>query len=340
MMIVGGWYDAEDLYGPLMTYKTIEKNNPNTYNTIVMGPWSHGDWARTNIRQAVSNVYFGDSINYHYQKNVESVFFHHFLKGNGDSNSGLPDALMFDSGTKKWNEYVTWPPSNTDEKEFFLGVQDNFADLFEWPETPYEEFVSDPWNPVPFRMNITPFFIPRKYMADDQRQLSRRPDVLVFETDVLEEDLTLAGPVKAEIFVSTSGTAADWVVKLIDVYPPNHPDSEETQDHISMGNYQQLVRGEPFRGRFRESFENPKPFVPGDVEEIAWELQDVHHTFKKGHRLMIQIHSSWFPYIDVNPQTYVENIFEAKEEDFRKQTHRVYHSPDYPSKITVHVLNK
>jgi putative CocE/NonD family hydrolase len=189
-------------------------------------------------------------------------------------------------------------------------------------------------------MNITPFFIPRKYMADDQRQVSRRPDVLVFETEVLEEDLTLAGPIKAELFVSTTGSAADWVVKLIDVYPPDHPNTEETQDHISMGHYQQLVRGEAFRGRFRESFETPKPFVPGKVEEVAWELQDVYHTFKKGHKLMIQIHSSWFPYIDINPQTYVENIFEAKKEDFQKQVHRVYHSPDYPSKITVHVLEK
>lgn len=340
MMIVGGWYDAEDLYGPLMTYKTIEKKNPETYNTIVMGPWSHGDWSRTNVRQSVSNVYFGDSINHKFQKNVEAVFFHHFLKGKGNGDTGLPDALMFDSGKKEWNGFVSWPPSNVKQKDYFLGDQDHFSDLFEWPEKEFEEFVSDPRNPVPFRMNITPFFIPRKYMADDQRQASRRPDVLVFETAVLEEDLTLAGPIKAELFVSTTGTAADWVVKLIDVYPPDHPDTEETQDHISMGHYQQLVRGEVFRGRFRESFENPKPFQAGEVEEVAWELQDVYHTFKKGHRLMIQIHSSWFPYIDINPQTYVDNIFEAKEEDFQKQTHRVYHSANYPSKVTVNVLQE
>jgi putative CocE/NonD family hydrolase len=340
MMIVGGWYDAEDLYGPLMTYKTIEKRNPNTYNTIVMGPWSHGDWSRKRDRQSVSNVYFGDDINEQYQKDVEAIFFHHFLKGDGNGNTGLPDALMFDSGKKEWNEFPTWPPQNIKEKDYFLGVQDHFSDLFEWPETAYEEFVSDPKNPVPYRMNITPVFIPRKYMADDQRQNSRRPDVLVFETEVLKEDLTLAGPIKAELFVSTTGSDADWVVKLIDVYPGDHPNTEETQDHINMGHYQQLVRGEAFRGRFRESFENPKPFIPNEVTEVSWELQDVFHTFKKGHKLMIQIHSSWFPYIDMNPQTYVDNIFEAKEKDFQKQTHRVYHDENYPSKITVHIIPK
>jgi len=338
MMIVGGWYDAEDLYGPLMTYKTIEANNPNTYNTIVMGPWSHGDWARKSGRQAVSNVYFGTNINENYQKNIESKFFHHFLKGPGDGNTGLPDAYMFDSGKKEWSEFASWPPKGTINRKFFLG--DNKANFLDGSESNSKsEFVSDPKNPVPFRMDIKPMFIPRKYMADDQRQQSRRPDVLVFETEVLTEELTLAGPITADLFVSTTGTDMDWVVKVIDVYPNTEKNTKETQDHVDMAGYQQLVRGEAFRGRFRNSFERPEPFVPGQVEKVNWQLQDVYHTFKPGHKLMIQLHSSWFPYIDMNPQNYVANIFEAKESDFQKQTHTLYHSTKYPSSIGLTITN-
>lgn len=338
VMTVGGWYDAEDLYGPLMTYKTIEDNNPNTYNTIVMGPWSHGDWSRKKGRQAVSNVFFGEDINVNYQKDVEAKFFYHFLKGSGDGNTGLPDAYMFDSGKKVWSEFASWPPENTSSRRLSLKDSETASNWDSFTENSFSEFISDPKNPVPFRMDIKPMFIPRKYMADDQRQQSRRPDVLVFESAVLDRDITLAGPITADLFVSTTGSDMDWVVKIIDVYPNDHPDTEETQDHISMGGYQQLVRGEVFRGRYRNSFEKPEPFIPNQVANVNWQLQDVYHTFKKGHKLMIQIHSSWFPYVDMNPQTYVENIFEAKESDYQKQTHRLYHSAQYDSNIEVTLL--
>jgi len=339
VMTVGGWYDAEDLYGPLMTYKTIEENNDN-YNTIVMGPWSHGDWARKSGRQAVSNVYFGDNINEDYQNNVESTFFHHFLKGSGNGDTGLPEALMFDSGKKVWNEFVKWPPSNVLQSKLYLQANGGLDTVVKNSTIGPTTFTSDPKKPVPFRMDIKPMFIPRKYMADDQRQFSRRPDVLVFESNVLEEELTLAGPITANLFVSTTGTDSDWVVKIIDVYPGDYKDTEETQDHIAMGGYQQLVRGEVFRGRYRNGFESSVAFTPNKVEEVSWDIQDVHHTFKKGHKMMVHIQSSWFPYVDMNPQTFVPNIFLAKETDYQKQEHSLYHGIGKSSNITVTYLTK
>lgn len=338
MMIVGGFFDAEDLYGPLETYKTIEANNPNTYNTIVMGPWSHGDWARKRDRQSVSNVYFGDDINETFQRDVESKFFHHFLKyGTGDNNTGLPEAYMFDTGKKAWSSFDTWPPKQAQKKTFYFSDEQELTTA-EASQTGKTEFVSDPKKPVPHNMDIKPFFIPRKYMADDQRQQSRRPDVLVFETDVLTEEVTIAGPIWANLFVSTTGSDADWVVKVIDVYPNSTEDTEETQNSINMGGYQLLVRGEVFRGRFRNSFEQPEPFVPNQVTPVNWKLQDAHHTFLPGHKIMIQVHSSWFPYVDMNPQTYVDNIFEAKPSDYKKQTHTLWHNSQYQSGVTLSVV--
>ena len=338
MMIVGGFFDAEDLYGPLETYKTIEANNPNTYNTIVMGPWSHGDWARKRDRQSVSNVYFGDDINETFQRDVESKFFHHFLKyGTGDNNTGLPEAYMFDTGKKAWSSFDTWPPKQAQKKTFYFSNEQELTTA-EASQTGKTEFVSDPKKPVPHNMDIKPFFIPRKYMADDQRQQSRRPDVLVFETDVLTEEVTIAGPIWANLFVSTTGSDADWVVKVIDVYPNSTEDTEETQNSINMGGYQLLVRGEVFRGRFRNSFEQPEPFVPNQVTPVNWKLQDAHHTFLPGHKIMIQVHSSWFPYVDMNPQTYVDNIFEAKPSDYKKQTHTLWHNSQYQSGVTLSVV--
>jgi putative CocE/NonD family hydrolase len=338
VMTVGGWFDAEDLYGPLMTYGNIEKWNPDTYNTIVMGPWSHGDWSRRTGRQAVSNVFFGENINETYQREVEARFFKHWLKGEANGNTGLPEAHMYDCGAKEWRAFNTWPPEGLETVDMYLG-RDGRIEGDPLPEgDQHESFISDPAHPVPFRMDIKPLFIPRKYMADDQRQQSRRPDVLTFVTEPLEEAVTLAGPIDAELFVSTTGTDADWVVKLIDVYPDDHPNYVETQDHISMGGYQQLVRGEAFRGRYRESFEQGVPFVPNEVTEVSWKLQDILHTFKPGHRIMVQVHSSWFPYVDVNPQTFVANIFEAKERDFQVQTHRLYQGGEQDSRIRVSVL--
>jgi hypothetical protein len=327
VMVVGGLFDAEDLYGPFNIYETIEKNS-DTYNMLVMGPWSHGDWARKKDRQAIGNVYFGDNISENYQKEVETLFFNHFLKGEADESLALPEAYMFDTGLMEWKTYEAWPPKLAKKKAFYLG--DNQQLIAEPATVPAvtagaETFISDPAKPVPYSEDIKMVFTPRKYMTDDQRFAARRPDVLVYETEVLEEDLTLAGEVLAKLQVATTGTAADWIVKVVDVFPPDAEDFEETQDYLSMSNYHMMVRSEVIRGRFRNSFSNPEPFEPNKKTEVNLQLQDVHHTFKKGHKLQIQVQSSWFPLIDLNPQTYVDNIFEAEEEDFQKQEHKVFH---------------
>lgn len=324
VMVVGGLFDAEDLYGPFETYKGIEKSGDN-FSMLVMGPWSHGDWARTKKRQAVGNVYFGDNISADYQENVETVFFNHFLKGSGDTSLDLPEAYMFDTGRKEWQSYAAWPPKETVKKSFYLNA-DQALGMEAGPEA--DEFISDPKKPVPYSEDIKVGFTPRKYMTDDQRFAARRPDVLVYETEVLEEDLTLTGEVLAKLQVATTGTAADWVVKVIDVYPPDAEDYEETQDYLKMSNYHMMVRSEVMRGRFRNSFSEPEPFEPNQKTAVEIKLQDVHHTFRKGHKLQIQVQSTWFPLIDLNPQTYVENIFLAEEGDFKKQTHKVFHDSE------------
>lgn len=324
VMVVGGWFDAEDLYGPLETYGNIEENSKN-YNTLVMGPWSHGDWSRSTKRQAVGNVYFGDDISKFYQEEIETKFFNHFLKEAGNENSGLPEAYMFDTGEKQWKTFDSWPPEETKKHAYSLQRNQRFSAIAT-REYSFQEFVSDPKKPVPYSEDIKMVFTPRKYMTDDQRFAARRPDVLVFETEPLESAMTFVGDIMAKLRVSTTGTDADWVVKLIDVYPPDHPDYEETQDYLKMGNYHQLVRSEVLRGRYRNDFSVPEAFVPNKETPVNIKLQDVFHTFKKGHKIQIQVQSTWFPFIDINPQTFVPNIFYAKSEDFQKQTHRVYNT--------------
>lgn len=323
VMTVGGWFDAEDLYGPLNTYSHIEENS-NNYNTLVMGPWSHGDWSKDSKRQAIGNVYFGDDISKFYQENIETRFFNHFLKGEGES-SGLPEAYVYDTGKKEWATFDSWPPKNTVKETYSLQRGQRLGKMAT-REYSFQEFISDPKKPVPYSEDIKMVFTPRKYMTDDQRFAARRPDVLVFETEPLEEPLSLAGDIMAKLTVATTGTDADWVVKVIDVYPADHKDYEETQAYLKMGNYHQMVRSEVLRGRFRNDFSQPEPFVPNKETKVNIKLQDVFHTFKKGHKLQVQVQSTMFPYIDINPQTYVDNIFEAKEEDFQKQTHRVYNT--------------
>ena len=330
VLVVGGLFDAEDLYGPFETYEAIEESGDN-FSSLVMGPWSHGDWARDKERQAIGNVYFGNNISDHFQQQIETKFFNHFLKGSGDRTVAIPEAYMYDTGLRTWKSYEAWPPREAEKKSFYLN--DN-QELGISAEAGAETFISDPNKPVPYTEDMEFTFTPRKYMTDDQRFAARRPDVLVFETDVLEEDLTLAGEILAKLKVATTGTAADWVVKVIDVYPPDAEDYQETADYQTMSNYHMMVRSEVMRGRFRDSFENPEPFTPNEKTDVTIKLQDVHHTFKKGHKLQIQIQSTWFPLIDRNPQTYVDNIFEATEEDFQKQTHKIFHD----SEIEVMVL--
>jgi putative CocE/NonD family hydrolase len=334
MMTVGGWFDAEDLPGPLNIYKTVEKNNPGIYNTLVMGPFGHGRWSHETGHTLHSNVYFGDSVATFYQRNIEAKFFTHFLKGAGDGKTGLPEAYLFNTGRNEWKTFEKWPAANAQPMQFFLASTGKLAQR---AGNAYSEFVSDPMKPVPYTEDITTTqgFTPFNYMSEDQRFAGRRPDVLTFQTDVLTDDMTLGGEIMAKLKVSTTGTDADWVVKLIDVYPPDEPNHPYMPNkNITLGNYQQMVRSEVMRGRFRNSFEKPEPFKPGEVTDVNFRLQDVLHTFKKGHRVMIQVQSTWFPLIDRNPQTYVDNIFKADEKDFQKATHRVYDS----SVIEVQVL--
>jgi len=322
VMTVGGWFDAEDLYGPLNIYKTVEANNPEAKNSIVMGPWSHGDWSRERGFQAVNHIYFGDSISTYYQKNIEKPFFEYHLKGEGELN--LPEAHMFDTGLKKWQSFDAWPP--TDIPKITLAFREDGMLLVN--ETADDqavfEYISDPDKPVPYTSYTEGLtFTPRRYMTDDQRHASKRPDVLTFETPVLTEDIALAGEIMAKLKVAISTTDADFVVKLIDVYPNDAKSTKVTPENVVMAGYQQLVRAEVFRGRFRNSFENPEPFTPNETENVTFPLQDILHTFKKGHRIMIQIHSTWFPYIDRNPQKYVDNIYKAEDKDFQKAVIKV-----------------
>ncbi|WP_424002244.1 CocE/NonD family hydrolase [Maribacter sp. IgM3_T14_3] len=321
-MVVGGEFDAEDLYGPLETYKNIEKYNADNYNTLVFGPWDHGGWARRKGQNIVGNYYFGDSISEFFQENIETKFFDHFLKGNGDKNSGLPEAYVFDTGRKDWKTYDTWPPAGVVKKDMYLSPDQELT--FEPKAVEEVKFISDIKKPVPYSEDIKTVFTPRKYMTDDQRFAARRGDVLVFETEVIENDLTLAGDILAKLKVATTGSAADWIVKIIDVHPADEPAYEGMQDHLKMSNYHLMVRSEVLRGRFRNSFANPEPFVANQKTDVNIKLQDVFHTIKKGHKLQVQVQSTWFPLIDLNPQTYVDNIFEADESDFKTQTHTVF----------------
>jgi len=331
VMFVGGWFDAEDLYGPLNTYATVEKNSKN-YNTIVMGPWSHGDWARNSEKQVIGNINFGDSISGFYQKNIEANFFRHFLKEHGKGENKLPEAYVFDTGNKEWKTYDAWPPKNTGKQVFYLQGKENLSK--QNGDTGFEEFISDPKKPVPHTEEIKQQGLtPRKYMTDDQRFAARRPDVLVFETEVLNDNVTLVGDIMAKLQVSATGTDADWIVKVIDVFPNDEPETKEVQPYLKMSNYHMMVRSEVMRGRFRNSFSKPEPFVPNQKTSVTVKLQDVFHTFKKGHKIQIQVQSSWFPLIDLNPQTFVDNIFYAKPEDFKKQTHRVYNDSEIEFKV-------
>ena len=322
VMTVGGWYDAEDLYGPLNIYKEIEKDGNSINNMLIMGPWSHGDWSRERGSQIINDIYFGDSISTFYQKEIESLFFRYYLKNEGEMT--LPNAFLFDSGINEWQRFDVWPPQIVSTKLYFM---ENGKLSIDTPgdKDAVFEYLSDPAKPVPYRSKTEGVrFTPRPFMTDDQRHASTRPDVLTFKTDVLTKDLTLAGEILAKLKVAISTTDADFIVKLIDVYPIDAPRTKATPANVEMGGYQQLVRSEVFRGRFRNSFETPEPFVPGEPTDVQFPLQDVLYTFQKGHRVMIQIQSTWFPYIDRNPQKYVDNIFKANEEDFIKSTIQVF----------------
>jgi putative CocE/NonD family hydrolase len=340
VMIVGGWFDTEDLYGPLKTYASIERNNPNTQNVIVVGPWSHGQWSRGD-GQRLGSADWGFATSKHFRERIQLPFFMHHLKGSAKPH--LSEATMFETGANRWREFDTWPPADRQEKTLYLHAEGRLS--LQPPttgESEYDEYVSDPQKPVPHTMEISSGWT-SDHMTEDQRFASWRPDVLVYRSDPLEEDLTLAGPVVADLWASTSGRDSDWVVKLIDEYPGELPgvsrkEQERREIDVYPGGRQMLVRADVMRGRFRESYQHPRPFEPDEVARIQFELQDVLHTFKRGHRLMVHVQSTWFPFIDRNPQSWVPNIFQAAEEDYVKTTNRVYRDQRRPSGIRVGVL--
>jgi putative CocE/NonD family hydrolase len=333
VMTVGGWFDAEDLYGTLNTYEAIETQNPQSVkNFLVMGPWSHSQWPFGKANN-LGNIYWGLDANEKFIKQ-EKAFFDFYLKGEGSPSTA--EATIFVTGSNEWRNFDTWPPKNIEEKSLYFYTRDSAS--FEKPlvKESYDEYVSDPMNPVPYTEDVHTNRT-TAYMTDDQRFASRRPDVMVYQTDLLNEDITLTGPLTADLFVSTTGTDADYIVKLIDVFPADTKADEGEDIKVPLGGYQMLVRGEVFRGKYRNSFEKPEPFVPGQVTEVKYEIPDVAHTFKKGHRIMVQVQNSWFPLVDRNPQKFV-NIYKCSDSDFQKATHRIYHDAKYPSHIKVSVL--
>ncbi len=342
VLTVGGWYDAEDPQGPFTTYHSIKNNNKGYYNGLVMGPWSHGGWAGADGK-SLGHVNFDVKTGEYYRKNIVFPFFEQHLKG--ATGKALPEVTVFETGTNVWREYPSWPPQQAQKRTLYFGKDGSLS--WKEPQTEFntfDEYVSDPNKPVPF-ISYVATGAPREYVVSDQRFASTRPDVLVYQTEPLEEDVTIVGPVNPKLFVSTSGTDADWVVKLIDVYPSAYPDKQVVRERandvpppsVSMAGYQQLIRGEPLRGKFRNSFEKPEPFVPGKVAAISYNMPDIQHTFRRGHRIMVQVQSSWFPLVDLNPQKFMD-IPKANPEDFQKATQRVYRSPGQYSGITVQVL--
>jgi hypothetical protein len=333
MMTVGGWFDAEDLFGALRVYESVERQGARGQNILVMGPWDHGGWSRGKGDRLGFAGFHSNTAEY-YREQVEPQFFRYHLKGLGEMN--LPEALVFETGTNLWRKQDAWPPAQAKSRSLYFHP----GGKLKWEPgatNGFDEYPSDPAKPVPF-IDYTAIGMTKEYMTDDQRFASTRPDVLVYETETLQEDMTVAGPFTASLQVSVTGTDADFVVKLIDVYPNDYPDPDPNPRAVRMGGYQQLVRGEPFRGKFRNSFSKPEPFEPGKMSKVEFELPDVYHTFRRGHRLMVQVQSSWFPLVDRNPQTFVD-IYNARETDFKKATHRVYFGGGGGSHLKVLVMD-
>jgi uncharacterized protein len=315
VLFVGGWFDAEDLAGPTKLFRTLEQNSPQSPDTLVMGPWRHGGWAR-GTGESLGNLHFSSNTGDFFREKIELPFFVKHLKGKGETT--YPKAWLFETGTNQWQKFESWPPKQSVAKTLYLQPNGKLAFEAGSQAPAFDEYVSDPAHPVPVIGDIGDG-MPGDYMTYDQRFASRRPDVLTYETELLDHDITIAGPVTPSLLLSTSGTDSDFVVKLIDVYPSDYPE----QDKIHMGGYEQLVRGEPFRGKFRNSMSKPEPFVPNKQTKIEYLMPDVCHTFRPGHRIMVQIQSSWFPLTDRNPQVFTD-IPNAKPSDFQKATERIY----------------
>jgi uncharacterized protein len=356
VMTVGGWYDNEDLFGALGTYQHIERQDPGIFNVLVVGPWFHGGWARSD-GDWLGTAYFGDKTAAYYREHFELPFFNHFLKDKGDI-SQIKEVNVFDTGANQWRDFANWTPGTATERQLYLLANGKLS--FEKPAAgangaAYDEYTSDAMNPVPYTQKITLNY-PRDFMTEDQRFAGRRPDVLVYQTEPLTDDLTVAGDVKPDLFVSSSGTDSDFVVKLIDVFPDDYqypetgnklpngqpervrPPQDSAACVFQPGGYEMLLRGEPFPARFRNSFEKPEPLKANTPTEISYVMPGVVHTFKKGHRIMVQIQSTWFPLVARNPQKFLPNYKKGADADFQKATERVYHSAQQNSHVTLAVL--
>jgi hypothetical protein len=340
VLVVGGWFDAEDLMGPYRTFNAIGKFNKETPTTLVEGPWVHGGWARGDGSR-LGDVDFNAKTSAYFRQEIQFPFFEHYLKGKGAAQA---KAIVFETGTNVWRRFDTWPPKAAMAKMLYFHAGGKLS--FDPPEESKSEdaYVSDPNHPVPF-VGYTTDTVPQRYMVDDQRFASYRPDVLVYETEPLKEDVTIAGPITPHLKIASSGTDSDFEVKLIDVYPENYPDPDPSvvgkrvmdAPPLHMGGYQQLLRGEPFRAKFRNSMERPEALTPGKEADIDFEMPDLFHTFRRGHRIMVQVQSSWFPLTDRNPQTFAD-IPTAQAEDFKKATEEVFHEKDAASGVEVLVM--
>lgn len=335
VLTVGGWFDAENIFGALETFKRIEAASPETRNTLVMGPWVHGGWSHGD-GASLADVHFNVKTAEFFREQIEFPFFESILKDKGKPS--IPKAWVFETGTNQWRKHDAWPPKEARPRLLYLaaGGQLSSEPAATDDSAAFDEYVSDPAKPVPYVGYIFDR-MSGSYMTADQRFAARRPDVLVYESKPLERDVTIVGPIQADLQVSTSGTDSDWVVKLVDVYPDDYPDPNPNPANVRMGAYQQLVRGDVMRGKFRNSFEAPEAFTPGAPTAVSFTLQDTYHTFRTGHRIMIQIQSSWFPLVDRNPQKFVD-IYSAKESDFQKATQRVYRSKSQPSRLKVMMM--
>ena len=333
-LVVGGWFDAEDLFGALKTYEAIEKQSPNNKNFLVMGPWTHGAWSAAEWKKFGTHE-FGRNVNTYFQDSLESAFFNYYLKDKGSFNAS--EATMFETGTNQWKHFDQWPPPNTIATTYYFGANNKLSPTKNnTTSKKFSEYISDPNKPVPYTDGV---YRGRnnEYMIEDPRFAATRPDVVVFETDTLTGDMTLAGPITANLFVSITGTDADFIVKLIDVLPESEKDPADTKQGVKLAGMQRLVRAEVIRGKFRNDLSKPQPFVPNQVTKVSFTLNDALHTFKKGHRIMIQVQSTWFPLVDRNPQKFLR-IPEAKESDFQKATIRLYHNATHSSNIILPVI--
>ena len=327
-----GWFDAEDYFGPWGIYRSIEAMNPVNQSRVVVGPWSHGGWARGEGK-ALGAIQFGSNTSEYFRTQVELPFFNYYLKDRGEMK--LPEALVFETGTNQWKAYGTWPPQEAKPAMLYLQAGGKLSFVKPAAESTADSFLSDPNKPVPYTSEIRTTQ-GHLWVIEDQRFAASRPDVLTYQTDVLQDDFTIAGPIEATLYASTTGTDADWVVKLIDVFPGNAPDNTPNPCNVRMGDYQMMLAAEVFRSKYREGFDRPVPLPPGQVTRIEFDLLDKNHTFRRGHRIMVQIQSSWFPLIDRNPQKFVD-IFKATPSDFTTATHTVQCSSTYPSHVSVAV---